>query len=219
LNEEVSMKAFMKWSEFYTNYKFPVQFDFPNRFRTGEMPIGIADYTFYNMLSVSAPEIKGLWDFAPVPGTPSGDSIRRDVPSGGSSVIMLKSSTEKDKAWEFMKWWTSKDAQVRFGREMEGLMGAAARYPTANVEALAQLPWPVKDYQALNEQWQYVQAIPEVPGGYFTGRHLDNAFREVITNGMNPREALYDYVRYIDEEIKLKRKEFGLPTEGEESAP
>ena len=24
--------------------------DFPNRFRTGEMPIGIADYTFYNYL-------------------------------------------------------------------------------------------------------------------------------------------------------------------------
>ncbi len=219
LNTELSMQAFKKWTEFYTNYKFPLQFDFPNRFRTGEMPIGIADYTFYNHLSVSAPEIKGLWDFVPVPGIPAADgSIRRDVASGGSSVIMLDSSSQKDKAWAFMKWWTSKEAQVRFGREMEGLMGAAARYPTANVEALEQLPWPVKDYMALNEQWESVRAIPEVPGGYFTGRHLDNAFREVVTNGMNPREALYDYVRYINEEITLKRKEFGLPAEGEDTA-
>ena len=29
-----------------------------------------------------------------------------------------------------------KDTQVSFGREMEGLMGPAARYPTANIEAL-----------------------------------------------------------------------------------
>ncbi|REK75228.1 extracellular solute-binding protein [Paenibacillus paeoniae] len=219
LNSEVSMQAFKKWTEFYTNYKFPVQFDFPNRFRTGEMPIGVADYTFYNHLSVSAPEIKGLWDFAPIPGTEQADgTIRRDVASGGTNVIMLQGSEQKEAAWAFMKWWTDKDAQVRFGREMEGLMGAAARYPTANVEALEQLPWPVKDYLSLSEQWKSVRAIPEVPGGYFTGRHLDNAFREVITNGMNPREALFDYVRYINEEITLKRREFGLPAEGEEVA-
>ena len=43
--------------------------DFPNRFRTGEMPIGIVDYTTYNMLTVMAPEIKGLWDFTMVPGS------------------------------------------------------------------------------------------------------------------------------------------------------
>ncbi len=211
LTSEIAMQAFKKWAEFYTNYKFPLKFDFPNRFRTGEMPIGIADYTFYNHLSVSAPEIRGLWEFAPVPGTKTAEgTIRRDVASSGSSVVMLKQTKNKEAAWEFMKWWTSKETQVRFGREMEGLMGAAARYPTANIEALKELPWPVKDYRNLESQWEWVRGIPEVPGGYFTGRHLDNAFREVVNNGTNTREALSDYVRYIDEEIVLKRKEFNL---------
>ncbi|MBS4201956.1 extracellular solute-binding protein [Bacillus sp. FJAT-49732] len=214
LDSEISMEAFKDWTSLYTNYKLPLKFDFPNRFRTGEMPLGIADYTFYNHLSVSAPEIRGLWEFVPIPGTVQKDgSIRREVSSMGTSAIIMEQSKNKDASWEFLKWWTSKDVQVRFGREMEGLMGAAARYPTANIEGLKELPWPVKDYMQLEEQWQWVQGVPEVPGGYFTGRHLDNAFREVVNNGTNPREALNDFIIYINDEIRVKRKEFNLPLE------
>lgn len=211
LDTEIGLGAFKKWTDFYTSYKLPLIFDFPMRFRTGEMPVGIQDYTFYNYLTVSAPEIKGLWEFIPVPGLKQQDgTIRRDVASSGTATIMLQGAKNKDAAWEFMKWWVSKDAQVRFGREMEGLMGAAARYPTANIEALKELPWPARDYLNLEEQWQWVQGVPEVPGGYFTGRHLDNALREVINNGTNTADALYDYVQEIDYEIKEKRNEFKL---------
>ena len=214
LDSEISMEAFKEWSSLYTNYKLPLKFDFANRFRTGEMPLGIDDYTFYNHLSVSAPEIRGLWEFVPIPGTVQADgSLRRDVSSSGTSAIIMEQADNKEASWEFLKWWTSKDVQVRFGREMEGLMGAAARYPTANIEALKELPWPVKDYNQLEEQWQWVQGVPEVPGGYFTGRHLDNAFREVVNNGTNPREALNDFMIYINDEIRVKRKEFNLPLE------
>jgi len=31
-------------------------------------------------------------------------------------------------------------------------------------------------------------------------------------NKMQPREALTEYVRYINDEITFKRREFGLPT-------
>ncbi|OBZ18000.1 ABC transporter substrate-binding protein [Bacillus sp. FJAT-26390] len=211
LDSEVSMQAFKKWTDFFVNYKFPLQFDLTTRFRTGEIPMAITDYTFYNTLSVSAPEIRGLWEFTTVPGLMQSDgTIRRDVSSGGSAVIMMNQAKDKDAAWEFMKWWTSKDAQVRFGREMEGLMGAAARYPTANIEALKELPWPTKDYRNLEKQWEWVKGIPEVPGGYYTGRNLDNAFREVINNGTHSRDALYDYVEEINREIEFKQKEINL---------
>lgn len=211
LDSEISMDAFKRWTQFYTNYKFPLKADFPNRFRTGEMPIGIADYTTYNMLTVMAPEIRNLWDFTIVPGTELPDgSIRHEVASATSAVMMLENAGNKDAAWKFMKWWTDEQTQIEYGREMEGLMGAAARYPTANIKALQQLPWPVKDYQNLEKQWKWVQGIPQLPGGYFTGRHLDNAFRKVVNANENPREALSDYVLYIDDEIELKRKEFNL---------
>ncbi|GIQ64516.1 ABC transporter substrate-binding protein [Paenibacillus cisolokensis] len=214
LDSEVSMDVFKRWTQFYTNYKFPLQADFPNRFRTGEMPIGIADYTTYNMLTVLAPEIKGLWDFTVVPGTVREDgSVSHEVASHTTAVMMLENADDKEAAWAFMKWWTDKDTQIAYGREMEGLMGEAARYPTANIEALAELPWPVKDYTNLESQWQWVRGIPQVPGGYFTGRHLDNAFRRVVNGNENPREALSDYILYIDDEIEIKRKEFNLLNE------
>lgn len=212
LDSNVSMEVFKRWTQFYTNYKFPLVADFPNRFRTGEMPIGIADYTTYNLLTVFAPEIKGLWDFKIVPGTLMEDgSINHQVASHTTAVMMLNNAKNKEAAWKFMKWWTDKETQIAYGREMEGLMGEAARYPTANVEALEELPWPVQDYEKLNGQWQWVRGIPQVPGGYFTGRHLDNAFRKVVNAGENPREALSDYILYINDEIEIKRQEFNLP--------
>ncbi len=212
LDSETSIEMFRRWTQFYTNYKFPLIADFPNRFRTGEMPIGIADYTTYNMLTVFAPEIKGLWDFTIVPGTVKEDgTIRHDVASTTSNVLMLENAKDKASVWEFMKWWTSRDVQIQFGREMEALMGEAARYPTANIEALEELPWPKKDYDNLNKQWSWVEGIPQVPGGYFTARHVDNAFRKVVNLGEHHREALLDYVIYINDEIAIKRKEFKLP--------
>ncbi|MCA0755077.1 extracellular solute-binding protein [Paenibacillus sp. N4] len=211
LDSEISMQVFKRWTQFYTNYKFPLQADFANRFRTGEMPIGIADYTTYNMLTVLAPEIKGLWDFTIVPGTEREDgSVSHEVASHTTAVMMLDNARDKDAAWSFMKWWTDKDTQIAYGRELEGLLGEAARYPTANIEALEQLPWPVKDFNNLERQWQWVRGIPQVPGGYFTGRHLDNAFRRVVNESENPREALSDYILYMNDEIALKRQEFNL---------
>jgi ABC-type glycerol-3-phosphate transport system substrate-binding protein len=211
LDSEISMEVFKRWTQFYTNYKFPLQADFANRFRTGEMPIGIADYTTYNMLTVLAPEIKGLWDFTIVPGSERKDgSVGHEVASHTTAVMMLDNAKDKDAAWSFMKWWTDKDTQIAYGRELEGLLGEAARYPTANIDALEQLPWPVHDFNNLENQWKWVRGIPQVPGGYFTGRHLDNAFRRVVNESENPREALSDYILYINDEIALKRQEFNL---------
>ncbi len=211
LDSEIAIEAFRKWTELYSNYKIPIKYDVANRFRTGEIPLAIADYTLYNQLTVFAPELRGMWDFALVPGLCSNDGIiRRDIPGTVTGCMIMNTSQNKDSAWEFIKWWTSTDTQVRFGVEMESLMGAAARHPTANIEALEQLPWPKKDIDNLMEQWQWVRGIPEVPGGYFTGRHLENAFRNVTNTGADVRETLLDYVMVINEEIAAKRKEFGL---------
>ncbi|QUI21179.1 extracellular solute-binding protein [Vallitalea pronyensis] len=210
LDSKIAMEAFKQWSDFYTSYKLPLQANFYNRFRTGEIPIGIVDYSYYNSLVVFAPDIRGDWDFAPIPGTikPNGQ-IDRSIGGSGLGTILLEHSKYKEASWAFMKWWTEKDTQVRFGREMEGILGAAARYPTANVEALQELPWPAKDLKALNEQWKWVKGIPEVPGGYLTGRYVDNALKKVIDEGTNPRDSLYEYVDMINTEMVIKRKEFG----------
>jgi ABC-type glycerol-3-phosphate transport system substrate-binding protein len=211
LSERVALDSFKKWTDFYTNYRFQIQANFVNRFRSGEMPIGISYYSMYNTLTVFAPEISGQWGFTNVPGIDMGNGeINNIVPTTGTGIVLLNQSEEKDLAWEFMKWWTKTETQVRFGREMEGILGAAARYPTANIEALSQLPWPAKDLAVLESQWDNTFGIPEVPGGYFTGRHIDNALRKVINTGANPRDTLYEYIRIINAEIETKRREFDL---------
>ncbi len=214
-NQGKGPEVFEMWTQFYTDYSFPVQADFINRFRSGQMPIGITYYNVYNTLSVFAPEIRGKWDFVVVPGTEvddgaGGTTIRRDTVSTGTSIMIMNGCEDKDAAWEFLKWWTSTKVQVQFGREMEGILGAAARYPTANVQAMSELPWTVSEYRKLEEQWDWVRGIPEVPGGYMTGRHLDNAFRLVYNEHTNPKETIYDFVQIINEEISSKRNEFGL---------
>ena len=214
-NEGKGPAVFETWTKFYTDYSFPVEANFINRFRSGQMPIGITYYNTYNTLAVFAPEIKGKWNFVSIPGTTDVDGvgnqiIRRETVSSGTGVMILEQSKKKTASWDYLKWWTSTETQVRFGREMEGILGAAARYPTANVDAMSQLPWTVSEYNKLMDTWVWVRGIPEVPGGYMTGRHLDNALRLVINDSANPRETIYDYVQIINEEITKKRNEFGL---------
>ena len=120
---------------------------------------------------------------------------------------------DEESSWEFMKWWASIDTQVRFGREIEALLGSSARYATANMEAFGQLAWSAKDIEVLTEQLNYTVGIREVPGGYYTGRHIANAVRKVINEQTDPRETILDYSITIDEEITKKRSEFGLPVE------
>lgn len=214
LNSDEAINAFKEYTEFYTDYKLDKFTSVEQRFRTGETPIIFADYTFYNNLQVSAPDIKGLWGFLPVPGIKGEDgTINNTVVSTGQACVIMDDSDKKEESWEFLKWWTSAEVQTAYGREMESLMGASARIATANMEAFSNLAWPVADYEALLAQFKNVKGMPQVPGGYYTWRNVDNAFYKVTTkiDTITAREALMDNVLYINSEIDYKRKEFNLP--------
>ncbi len=214
LDTEAAVDAFIRWTELYELYDLPLWYDAANRFRMGEMPVLIADFGLYNFLSVFAPELRGEWGFTLVPGTVQTDgTVDRSVPVGGPGAMILDVAKNKDDAWEFLKWWTSAETQARFGRELESLMGPAARYASANLEAVRELPWTVDEYQLLEEQRSWAKGVPNVPGAYMVGRHLDNAFRRVIYYNEPARDTLLDYNRVMNDEIRLKRLEFGLEVE------
>ena len=214
IDSEAGVAAFKQYTSLYNDYGLPVVFDFVSRFRSGEMPMGVASYATYNTLMVSAPEIRGLWDFTLFPGTVKEDgTIDRTAQTDGLCCMMVATKDEKVKqnAWEFMKWWVGSEAQVRFGREMESVLGASARYQTANRDALKQLAWSGKQLKVLEEQMAHTRGFPEIAGGYSTTRHITNAIRKVINDKDDPRETLLNYARTINEEIRIKRREFNLP--------
>ena len=214
IDTESGVAAFKLYTSLYNDYGLPTVFNFVSRFRSGEMPLGVASYATYNTLMVSAPEIRGLWDFTLLPGTLQEDgSIDRTASTDGFCCLMIATEDQhvKDNAWEFMKWWVSADAQVRFGREMESVLGTSARYQTANRDALRQLAWSSAQLKILEEQMSHTRGFPEIAGGYSTTRHITNAIRRVINTKEDPRETLLNYARTINEEIRIKRREFNLP--------
>lgn len=263
IDSEPGIAAFKKYTSFFNSYGLPSIYDFISRFRSGEMPLGIIDYQTYNTLTVSAPEIRGLWDFTYILGTEKTDAngntyIDRTNGVDGVATMMIKKGMDMEDlksilgttdyayssqdgtqldaslfesvdektlkavlkneermsdSWEFMKWWVSTDVQLRFGREMEALLGSSARYATANVEALKQLSWNSRQLEILENSLKESRGLPEVPGSYFTPRHIVNGTRKVINEKDDPRETLIDYTRKINEELLRKRQEFNLPVE------
>ena len=109
-----------------------------------------------------------------------------------------------------MKWWASADTQARYGQDLENTLGVAARYTPANVNALKQLSWSRNELSELLKQWDEVKEIPVIPAEYYVSRGLTNAFRVVLYEKENPREALFYQNRLINEEITRKREELKL---------
>jgi ABC-type glycerol-3-phosphate transport system substrate-binding protein len=223
-----ALAGFQEWTDLYSNYKIPREANFFTRMRTGEQPLGVSGYFTYIQFSVAAPELTGRWEMRPMPGKRCGTpnvfgtgiipcppgtapgTVIRTSGGTGQAVVIFQQSQQKEKAWEFVKWWTSKDAQQRFGGELEALIGVEARWNTANLEALRALPWPRQDIASIMEQWSWFKEPPVVLGGYFTSRHVLNAWNRVVLQGVNPREALEDAVYDINRELAKKQEEFGL---------
>ncbi|MBQ9106627.1 MAG: extracellular solute-binding protein [Clostridia bacterium] len=215
-----SISAFETFCDLYTEYGVPVDFDFSNRFRSGEMPLAITDYTQYNQLTLFAPEIKGLWDMVPIPGT---EKVQEDgtvvidntTVSSSSSVIMISGLDKetKAKAWDFMKWWTSAETQSGYCTQMEALLGAAGKQPTANRDALGTLGWTSSEYNSLMSQLENTQGTPCVPGNYMVSRYWKFAFDTVCNNAATPSEELEDTIIEINAELKKKREEFAAINE------
>lgn len=205
-----AIKVFKEWTDLYSQYGVPIQYDFFNRFRTGEMPMAIASLTLYNQLSVAAPEINNEWEIAPIPATIKNGVANRSQSCTTTASIVLQSSPNKQEAYQFIDWWTSDEIQSLFGNSMENLMGAAARYNTANKNAFESLPWSDSEKEVILTLWKDVKDIPQSPASYYVSRNIMNAFRKVVYYNQNPREVITQYAQDMNKELTRKRREFVL---------
>lgn len=211
------IRAFDFWVKLYTEYGLPVEYDFATRFRSGEMPIGIVDYGTYNMLSAFAPELESHWGIALVPGVRKDDgTVNHDTTSVVTSTVLMSASKKPRESWEFIKWWSSEEAQTKYGNELESILGTTGRYQPANVESLYNIPWNTSSFNLLMQQWKFTRAIPEIPGSYMTSRYLDFAFKRVVVNSdtnsylKDSGQIMIDTAGSINAELTAKLKEFHL---------
>ena len=229
LDSKIGLTSFTKMCEFFTKYGFPYSYDAANRFRTGEMPILIGDYTgLYNQLKVFATEIEGLWTMVPVPGTVQTDretgeilynedgskKISHMAVSSVSASVLVRGCKENkmEKAWTYIEWFTDDVCQEKYGNEMVAIMGPSAKYNTANKEALNKLPWTPDERSMILQQFNELASIPNYPGAYIIGRYTSFAFLSAYNEGADPTQAILSYIYTINKEITRKRAEFGLET-------
>ena len=218
LDSKKGLTAFEKMCNMFTQYNFPYVYDAANRFRTGEMPILIADYVgMYNQLKVFATEIEGLWKFYPMPGTlyvdENGETqINRQTVSSVNASVIVKGCQNETGAWNYIKWFTGANCQQEYSNEMVAIIGPAAKYNTANREALEELPWTTAELRQIKAQFENLASVPNYPGSYILGRYTQFAFLSAYNDNANPSESLMSYITTINKEITRKRKEFGLET-------
>ncbi len=197
--------------KFYSQYKLDISFAAANRFRSGEMPILLSDYLFYNQLTVFAPEIDGAWSMLVMPGVENEDgSINSISTSTVTGTAIMSSSQDAESAWRFVKWVLSAEIQSAYGRDLESVVGTAARFNTANIEAMNSVKWDEDIKLQLEKQRSQIKAYPQIAGGYITDRELNFAFRKIIYGNESVREAMNDATENINYEIIRKREEFGL---------
>lgn len=210
LNSSVAVRSFEDTVKMFSDYGLPVTYDFYNRFRSGEMPLGITTYAFATQLSVTAPEIDGKWNIAVLPGVKTEGGFNRKTASGGSADVIIKKSKNKENAWTFLKWWTSAEVQASFSNDTESILGEVARTTSANREAISLLSWKKGFLDVIQEQWNYVEEIPEVPGGYYTYRSINMAFWNVYNNHEDAKDSIVSWGNAADREIKRKLSDYHL---------
>lgn len=212
LDSDASFKGMEELFELYTVHGVPVAANFFNRFRSGEMPMGIGTMTDYMQMRAAAPELKGRWGIAVIPGHEQEDgTINHSQGAAVSEACMILSQSEKqEEAWEFLKWWTSDEVQIRYGNEIEAAQGEAARWNSANTNAFASMAWPREDFKIIADALSQVDHSEIVLGGYFSARHVTNAFNRTCVSGtMNARDSIEQAVKDINKELLRRRESTG----------
>ncbi|TYB94368.1 MAG: extracellular solute-binding protein [Kosmotoga sp.] len=211
LNEENSVEAFELMTEIFSIYGLPEQVaNFYNAFRYGSIPIGVGDFGIYVALSNAADEIYGMWDIAPSPGVITEGEVKRYQVAGDRAAIIFRNSSNKEKAWLFLKWWLSKETQLKFARMMITRYGQAYMWNTANIKAFKELDYFEEDHKrAILEQWRWIKEVQRHPGGYMVEREVSNVWNRVVIEGYPLRASIDRSVMLVNRELERKLTEFG----------
>ncbi len=215
LDSPEAYDAFKKWTDLYISYGLDAETSFFTEFRSGSTPIGIGTFSTYMQLTEAAPELYGRWEIAPMLGSMEEDGTIDRAMGGISATSNMIMNQAKDRgngeaAWKFLEWYMDYETQIKYGRELEATIGSDARWATANVEAFESLPWDENHLVVIKNQMRQANEQPIVLGGYFTTRHLVNAWNRVYMQNQPARDALEEAVKEINKEIRNKHEEYGF---------
>lgn len=212
LDSAISFASFEQYISLYKDLGFPITADFYNRFRTGEMPLGIVGFDIYMKVLTAAPELANKVGISLIPGVKKADGTidRTHTTLIQNANMIMSSSDEIDASWEFLKWWMSYETQSNYSMRIEGNIGTSARINSANMEAFKSLPWNNEHLEVILESFETATDIPQVLGGTIVDRLISNATNSCLYDNVRPRVALETAVEGIREEFKRKQKLYNI---------
>ncbi len=183
--------------------------NFFDSFKSGEVPIGVSNFSTYIQLSNAANEIKGNWAIAPVPGMVNDDGeVLRWHPGSTTVDVIFENSQKKEQSAEFLKWWTSTEAQNAFNDMLVSIYGMEYIWNSANIEAFLSLPLPQKDLAVFATSLEWIEEVPKIPGGYIVERSISDIWNGVIFDGDDLKTLTEEKVDDINVELEKKLIEF-----------
>ena len=142
--------------------------------------------------------------------------INRYMSGGAESTVMFASDDQREQqAWQFMDWWSGTQVQAEFGQMLQIMYGDEYIWPTANLEAFAELPFPTAHKDIIMEQAENILEAPRLLGSYMMERELSNSFNDIVVNGETLRARIDETVKTVERETERKLEEFGyIDSEG-----
>lgn len=211
IDQPGAVKGLKSLGELFVAYSLDTQVqEFFNSFRYSVLPIGIIDSNTYVLIRNGATELEGQWELAPYLGTVQEDgSIDRSFVANGSGGVIFAGTRKPDQAWEFMKWWTSEEAQVEYTYTLRSTYGDTYFWLPSNVDALKQAPLGQEDKAVILDMVQELRDVPRTPGQYLLERSISDIWNAMVFDGTSAQVAADEKVIAINREIRKKMQELG----------
>ncbi len=217
-DDTTAQAAFDTLCSLFTDYSLPISGVDATRFRTGELPVYVANWTTYNTF-MGYYELRGMWTMESLIGyehydKDTGEYIYTDRSSilNVEGIVIPRGSDNPQHVWEYMKWYAGEDAQTRLARQqLATANNTTVKYNSANLNALMNQAWTDDEKSAMLEQIPFLKGIPFNPGDYNISRYIGFAFVAAYNSNANPTDTLMTYIVDIDKELSRKREEYHLP--------
>jgi maltose-binding protein MalE len=220
LDNPSTLKALKEMTELFTMYGMPAQVaNFFESFRKGEIPLGVSNLNTYIQLTIAAPELRGMWSIAPSPGVKYGSTIERWQTGSAQAVAILNDTKFPMEAWEFVKWWLSKETQVSLVNRIVSTYGIEFLFIPSNQFAIDGIPLKTEHIKVVKEQFKWLQEVPKMPASYILEREISNIWNKVVLEGKPLKVAVDDSVIVVNKEFARKLEEFGYYKDGKPVKP
>lgn len=208
LDKPGSIKGFQEYISLFKDHKLPQAGVGIPTFVAGEWVMMTDGIWLYPNLLKNAPQLKGKWVLDLMPGTKQADGSIHHGSFAGSTVIGISSySKNKEDAWQFMKWFTSTEAQASIANGIIERIPGSLWLP-ANKDALNKVNIDPDTRKAYYGQLEHSEPAPYAANVAVLYRYVKFAVDKSILNNMDPKTAILEAAKEMNDEMSRRKKEY-----------